>query len=87
MRTLLVLLTILAPPAMAGDGAVTIVNGIRMIDATKLSVAEIQAMAAAERENPTHVNCCDWSGGGCNPDRARALMGLGARLVNLASTE
>ena len=56
---------LLASPALAGDDAVTVVNGIRMIDATKLSVAELQALAAEERENAGAHSCCDWGGGGC----------------------
>ncbi len=36
-----------------------------MIDATKLSVAELMALAAAERAAPTRLSCCDWGGLGC----------------------
>lgn len=87
MQRICLVLLLLAAPVQAQDTGVQVVNGIRMIDATKLSVAELQALAAAERETPTHVNCCDWGGGGCNPERARAMMGLEARLVQLASGE
>ena len=87
MRSLTLILVLLAAPVQAQETGVQMVDGIRMIDATKLSVAEIQALAAAEREHPTHVNCCDWSGGGCNPERARVMMGLEARLVQLALEE
>ncbi len=41
------------------------VDGIRMIDATKLTVAELMALANAERRNPGPLSCCDWSGGNC----------------------
>ena len=85
MYRIWLIVLLLAAPAQAQETGVQVVGGIRMIDATKLSVAEIQALAAAERENPTHVNCCDWSGGGCNPERARAAMGLEVRFVQLAS--
>ena len=87
MYRIWLIVLLLAAPVQAQENGVQVVGGIRMIDATKLSVAEIQALAAAERENPTHVNCCDWSGGGCNPERARTLMGLQARIVQLTSGE
>lgn len=80
MRYALPLLLLLCAPALAGENAVQVVNGIRMIDATKLTVAELQAMAADERESATRVQCCDWGGGGCNPATARAMMGLGERI-------
>ncbi len=48
-----------------------------MIDATKLSVAELMALADAERQNAERHNCCDWGGGGCDPVLARKLMGWG----------
>lgn len=38
---------------------------IRMIDARDLSVEELIAMAAAERENAGAYSCCDWGGMGC----------------------
>ncbi|MGI9394158.1 MAG: hypothetical protein ACR2OY_05885 [Boseongicola sp.] len=86
MQRFWLIFLLLATPVQAQEHAVQVINGIRMIDATKLSVAELQALAIAERENPTHVNCCDWSGGGgCNPARARALMGLPKRISQLDS--
>ncbi|MGI9390048.1 MAG: hypothetical protein ACR2O1_08330 [Boseongicola sp.] len=86
MQRIWLIFLLLAAPVQAQEHAVQVINGIRMIDATKLSVAEMRALAAAERENPTHVNCCDWSGGGgCNPSRARALMGLPERISQLVA--
>ncbi len=39
---------------------------IRMIDAKDLSVEDLIALAVAERENATRLQCCDW-GGSCLP--------------------
>jgi hypothetical protein len=87
MRQIWMILFLMAAPVQAQDSAVQVINGIRMIDATKLSVAELQALAAEERENATFLNCCDWGGGGCQPERARAAMGWGKRLSELTATE
>ena len=86
MRQIWLILLLMATPVQAQETGVQVINGIRMIDATKLSVAELQALAAAERENATHINCCDWGGGGCQPERARATMGWGERLSELAAS-
>ena len=85
MRQIWMILFLMAAPVQAQETGVQVVNGIRMIDAAKLSVAELQALAAAERENATHINCCDWGGIGCQPERARATMGWGERLSELAA--
>lgn len=87
MRPALLILLLLAAPVQAQETGVQVINGIRMIDATKLSVTELQALAAAERENATHINCCDWGGSGCQPERARATMGWGERLSELAASD
>lgn len=87
MKTMLLITLLLAAPGQAQETGVQVIDGIRFIDASKLSVTELQALAAAERENPTHVNCCDWSGGGCNAGRARVAMGWDARLVQLSAGE
>ena len=84
MRKALMVLFLLALPVQAEESAVQIVNGIRTIDATKLSVAELLALAGAARESASHVNCCDWSGGGCQPELARAAMGVGEQFSRLA---
>ena len=39
---------------------------VQMIDASTLSLEELMALAAAERANPTRLQCCDW-GGSCLP--------------------
>lgn len=57
MRPLLLAAALIASPAQGQE--------IEMIDATKLSVADLMAMAAAERDTPTPLNCCDWGGLGC----------------------
>lgn len=66
MRLILFLALTLAAPAVAQDASETAnpAQAIRMIDAKGLSVAELMAMAAAERRQPTALSCCDW-GGGC----------------------
>ncbi len=87
MRQIWMILFLMAAPVQAQDSAVQVINGIRLIDASKLSVAELQALAAAERANATHINCCDWGGNGCDPERARATMGWGERLSRLAAHE
>ena len=63
MRLILLLPLMLAVPAAAQDNAKPV---IRMIDATTLSMADLMALAAAERDNPTPLSCCDW-GAGCAP--------------------
>ena len=57
MKALALTVALLAPPAMAQE--------IKLIDATKLTVADLMALAAAERDAPTPLNCCDWGGLGC----------------------
>lgn len=37
---------------------------VKFIDAKTLSTEQLNALAAAERANPTAFSCCDW-GGGC----------------------
>ena len=81
MRFLVFILTLLALPATAEESAVQIVNGIRIIDATKLSVAELMALADEERQNATPAHCCDWGGGGCDPAAALAERSARARLL------
>lgn len=83
MRFLVFILTLLALPATAEESAVQIVNGIRIIDATKLSVAELMALADEERQTATRAQCCDWGGGGC--DAAAALAERSARERLLAA--
>ena len=41
---------------------------IELIEAKHLSVEELLAFAAAEREDPTRLQCCDW-GGSCLPHK------------------
>ncbi len=41
---------------------------ITIIDARDLSVEDLMALAAAERDNPTRLQCCDW-GGSCLPHK------------------
>lgn len=43
-----------------------------LIDATKLSVAELLALAAQERAEQSAQGCCDWGGLGCVPHQVRA---------------
>ena len=66
MRLILFLALTLAAPAVAQGSSETAdpAPAIRMIDAKGLSVADLMAMAAAERRQPTALSCCDW-GGGC----------------------
>ena len=61
MRALLAAMLI-GGPAMAEAPA------IRMIDASELTVEELLALAAAERENAGPHSCCDWGGMGCRVD-------------------
>lgn len=42
-------------------------DNIEMIDASKLSLEELMALAHQERENATRLHCCDWGGGSCLP--------------------
>ena len=65
---------VFAIPLHAGDGAVQVVNGIRLIDAKHLSVAELQARAAEERANAGAHSCCDWGGGGCRVETVRWMQ-------------
>ncbi|MDD9921620.1 MAG: hypothetical protein OXQ92_04965 [Boseongicola sp.] len=66
MRQLILILA-LAGPVAAQEPA----EAPALIDATKLSVAELMALAAAEREAQDALGCCDWGGLGCVPDTAR----------------
>lgn len=77
MRLWLFIMAALLVPATASaqDNGVRIVNGIRIIDARQLSVADLQRLAAAERANATRAQCCDWGGMGCDPAVAREAVG------------
>jgi len=63
MYRIFALLLTLSTPGQAQE--------ITMIDATKLTVAELMALANQDRQAATLVDCCDWSGGGCLPQRVR----------------
>lgn len=68
-----VLALLLCLPGLAlAEGAVRVENGIRMVDASKLSVAELQALAAAARAEAGREMCCDWGGLGCVPHTVRS---------------
>ena len=81
MRSLLVFLFAVASPAFAGEGE------FRLIDATKLSVEELMAMAAEARQNAQLHDCCDWGGLGCVPETVRggATMQM-SQIVTMQST-
>ena len=57
MRMMFLIALLMATPATAQQ--------ITMIDATTLTVEQLMAMAAAERDAPTPLSCCDWGGLGC----------------------
>ena len=58
------------------------VKDITMIDATRLTVAELMALANAERQNPGPFSCCDWSGGNCM--EAQEIFGTAKRATDFA---
>ena len=66
MRILATLLLLFSAPIWA-EG--THKPEIKMIDGTKLTVEELMAMAAAEREAEGAHTCCDWGGMGCQPEK------------------
>lgn len=61
------------PLAVMAQDAPRQTQVIEMIDETTLTVAELMALAAAERDAPTALSCCDWSIG------AYQLHGVGTR--------
>lgn len=66
MRYLLIPLILAGLPVLAGEDtdAKAQMSTITMIDATRLTMEELLAMANVERQNPNDWSCCDW-GGGC----------------------
>lgn len=70
MRYTVILVSLLAAPAMAQQSLPEIAAAPQIIDATKLTVEELMALARAERERPTSFSCCDWGGLGCVVHRA-----------------
>lgn len=69
MRIVLVVFMLSAQPVWAdGSGAGA---PAEPIDATTLTVAELLALAAAERERADPSGCCDWGGLGCMPHESR----------------
>ena len=66
MRLLALLIMLTPAPIWAGEPAEP---EIKMIDGTKLTVEELMAMAAAEREAEGAHTCCDWGGMGCQPEK------------------
>ena len=78
MRLALILIIAMAGAAPAQEAATTVVNGITLIDATKLSLEELMALADTERQNATRLHCCDWGGGGCDSKAALKTFAPGA---------
>ena len=58
----------LPAPANEADPKVT----PELIDATRLSVTELMALAAAERDGAEAHSCCDWGGLGCRAETMSA---------------
>jgi len=66
MRYLAILLLSATPLWAEGESATP---EIKMIDATTLTVEELMALAAAERESVGAHTFCDWGGMGCEPEK------------------
>ena len=64
MAVVLIIFALLIMPAMAGQSAAP-QHPPRLVDATKLTVEELLALAVAERERADRLGCCDWGGLGC----------------------
>ena len=70
MRWAAVFLLFSSFPASAGEE-----TDPHMIDATTLTVAELMALAAEERESAQAHDCCDWGGLGCRVGAVREENG------------
>lgn len=68
--------------AMLLAGSPAMAEAPEMIDATKLSVAELLALAADARADASAHGCCDWGGMGC---RVEAVSRVQARRTQPAA--